>query len=249
MLRTEFPAGAKAGAAKWIIRPAVSKDWRYAPVVQASQVGYHPAQKKVAVIELDKRDTGFKQPTLFRITAEGRQLVKQQEAKDWGDFLRYHYLQFDLSEVTDDGLYQVMYGDVASPVFGIAKDVWDNGIWQAEIEYFLPVQMCHVRVNEKYRVWHDFCHQNDARFNKAIRQALPQLQAMYQEYSAKTPYGVPHDKGNSSSGSWEPQHLGYNLWRQPCRLVVHPRRSSSGHEPDSPRPARITSLSLLVAGR
>ena len=41
-----------------------------------------------------------------------------------------------------------MYGDAASPVFRIAKDVWDKGIWQAEVEYFLPVQMCHMRVNE-----------------------------------------------------------------------------------------------------
>ena len=59
-----------------------------------------------------------------------------------------------------------MYGDAASPVFRIAKDVWDKGIWQAEVEYFLPVQMCHMRVNEKYRVWHDFCHHDDARMAK-----------------------------------------------------------------------------------
>ena len=89
--------------------------------------------------------------------------MKQQAAKDWGDFQRYHYLQFDFTEITEEGLYQVMYGDAASPVFRIAKDVWDKGIWQAEVEYFLPVQMCHMRVNEKYRVWHDFCHQDDAR--------------------------------------------------------------------------------------
>ena len=50
----------------------------------------------------------------------------------------------------------------------------------------------------------------NVRFSKAIRKALPELQAMYQEYSSKTPYGVPHDRGNRSSGSWEPQHLGYN---------------------------------------
>ena len=86
MLRSEFPAGTKEGAVKWIIRPTVTKDWRYAPVVQASQVGYHPGQKKVAVIELDKRDTDFKQPALYRIAADGRKLVKQQAAKDWGDF-------------------------------------------------------------------------------------------------------------------------------------------------------------------
>ena len=166
VLRSEFPAGTKEGAVKWIIRPTVTKDWRYAPVVQASQVGYHPGQKKVAVIELDKRDTDFKQPALYRIAADGRKLVQQQAAKDWGDFQRYHYLQFDFTEVTEEGLYQVMYGDAASPVFRIAKDVWDKGIWQAEVEYFLPVQMCHMRVNEKYRVWHDFCHHDDARMAK-----------------------------------------------------------------------------------
>jgi len=31
------------------------------------------------------------------------------------------------------------------------------------LEYFLPIQMCHMRVNEKYRVWHDLCHEDDAR--------------------------------------------------------------------------------------
>lgn len=62
VLRSEFPAGTKGNAVRWIIRPTVTKEWRYAPVVQASQVGYHPGQKKVAVIELDKRDTDFRQP-------------------------------------------------------------------------------------------------------------------------------------------------------------------------------------------
>ena len=162
VLRTEFPVGTKAGAVKWIIRPAVDKDWRYAPVVQTSQVGYHPDQKKVAVVELDQLDTHFLQPALYRITADGRTMVKQQDAKDWGNFLRYHYFQFDFSEVKEEGLYQVMYGEAASPVFRIAKNVWDHGVWQAEIEYFLPVQMCHMRVNDKYRVWHDFCHHDDA---------------------------------------------------------------------------------------
>lgn len=166
VLRTEFPAGTKTGAVKWIIRPAVSHDWRYAPVVQTSQVGYHPLQKKVAVVELDRREKHFLQPALYRITADGRTLVRQQDAKDWGDFLRYHYLQFDFSDVREEGLYQVTYGESASPVFRIARDVWNRGVWQAEIEYFLPVQMCHVRVSDKYRVWHDSCHHDDARMAK-----------------------------------------------------------------------------------
>ncbi len=163
VLRSEFPAGTKEQAVRWIIRPAVTPDWRYAPVVQTSQVGYHPAQPKVAVIELDKRDAEYLQPALYRITADGHELVKQTAANDWGDFQRYHYLQFDFTEVTEEGLYQVRYGDAASPVFRITKDVWSKGVWQAEVEYFLPIQMCHMRVNEKYRVWHDYCHTDDAR--------------------------------------------------------------------------------------
>src|SRR5699024_5490856 len=30
------------------------------------------------------------------------------------------------------------------------------------LEYFLPVQMCHMRLNQKYRVWHGACHLDDA---------------------------------------------------------------------------------------
>ena len=88
--------------------------------------------------------------------------MKKGGATEWGDFMRYHYLQFDFSDVKEEGLYQVCYGDQSSCVFRIAKDVWDKGIWQTEIEYFLPIQMCHIRVNEKYRVWHDYCHNDDA---------------------------------------------------------------------------------------
>ena len=163
VLRTEFPAGTSGHAAEWVIRPNVVRDWHYDPVVQTSQVGYHPDQPKMAVIELDRRDTDFLQPVLYRITPEGRTAVLQAAAKDWGNFLRYHYLQFDFTDVREEGLYQVMYGEATSPVFRIAKDVWDKGIWQAEIEYFLPVQMCHVRVSDKYHVWHGDCHHDDAR--------------------------------------------------------------------------------------
>lgn len=38
----------------------------------------------------------------------------------------------------------------------------DRGVWQPVIEYFLPVQMCHMMVADKYRVWHDACHMDDA---------------------------------------------------------------------------------------
>lgn len=59
-------------------------------------------------------------------------------------------------------MYFVRYADSKSATFRIGKNVLDRGVWQPVIEYFLPVQMCHMRVNEKYRVWHDRCHLDDA---------------------------------------------------------------------------------------
>ncbi len=163
VLRTEIPAGVSKGAIKWIITPNAVKDWRYQPVVQTSQVGYHPDQPKVAIIELDNRDTIVQSPKLYRITAGGEELVLSHAAKQWGKFLRYNYLQFDFSDIKEEGLYQVHYANSVSPVFRIASNIYDRGVWQPELEYFLPIQMCHMRVNEKYRVWHGLCHMDDAR--------------------------------------------------------------------------------------
>ncbi|MBC5643617.1 glycoside hydrolase family 9 protein [Parabacteroides sp. BX2] len=163
VLRTEIPAGVSKNAIKWVITPHVVKDWLYTPVVQTSQVGYHPDQPKVAVIELDSRDKVNQEPVLYRITDAGEEVVPGGPAQEWGKFLRYNYLRFDFSSVREEGLYQVRYGESASPVFRIAGDIYERGVWQPELEYFLPIQMCHMRVNEKYRVWHDLCHMDDAR--------------------------------------------------------------------------------------
>jgi len=153
VLRTEFTAGAQGEVAHWTLRPNVDASWLYTPVVQTSQLGYHPEQKKFAVIELDSRDKDFATASLQRITEQGLETVKQGAAAEWGDFNRYHYLVFDFSDVKAPGLYQVQYGKETSPMFRIAENIFDQGIWQAEIEYFLPVQMCHMRVNDKYRCW------------------------------------------------------------------------------------------------
>ena len=163
VLRSEVPAGRTDGAIEWVITPNMVEEWRYQPVIQTSQVGYHPDQPKVAVIELDNRETERLQPVLYKITEDGRKEVVSDLGTEWGKFLRYNYLKFDFSGVKEEGLYQVGYGDSESSVFRIAADVYDRGVWQPVLEYFLPVQMCHVRVNEKYRVWHDFCHMDDAR--------------------------------------------------------------------------------------
>ncbi len=163
VISSEVPAGADKGAIEWVITPNVLEDWLYTPVVQTSQVGYHPEQPKVAFIELDNRDTTNLEINLYKITENGEEEVLKSEGSKWGKFLRYQYLKFDFTAIKEEGLYRVAYGASTSSVFRIAEDVYDRGVWQPVLEYFLPVQMCHMRVNEKYRVWHDLCHDDDAR--------------------------------------------------------------------------------------
>ena len=162
VLRSEIAAGATKGAVRWVITPEVDESWRYQPVVQTSQVGYKPLQPKHIVIETDKRDKSLSDVLLVRIDAEGETVSRSVKPTVWGNFLRYRYLTAEFSDVTEEGLYQVRYGKSSSCVFRIADDVYDRGVWQPVIEYFLPVQMCHMRVTEKYRVWHDACHMDDA---------------------------------------------------------------------------------------
>ncbi len=162
VLRSEIARGATKGAVRWLITPSVNHEWRHQPVIQTSQIGYLTHQQKHVVIETDKRDTSIGNAQLIRIDADGEHAVRQIQPKQWGDFLRYRYLTADLSDVTEPGLYQIRYGGSLSSVFRIADDVYDRGVWQPVVEYFLPVQMCHMRVSEKYRIWHDACHLDDA---------------------------------------------------------------------------------------
>ncbi|HEY0413051.1 MAG TPA: glycoside hydrolase family 9 protein [Allosphingosinicella sp.] len=162
IVRGTVPAGAAKNAIEWIVTPNVVEGWKSEPVIQVSQLGYAPAQPKRAVIELDPADRDVKRVRLYRMTAEGRREVLAGEPRKWGGFLRYDYYVFDFSRVAEPGLYIVGYGDKVSEPFRIAADVYARGAWQPTLEYFLPVQMCHMRVNEKYRVWHGLDHVDDA---------------------------------------------------------------------------------------
>lgn len=163
VVRSLVPAGVTAKAIEWIITPNAIPNWRHEPVVQVSQVGYHPKQQKIANIEIDLKDDRRLPAVLFRTTPEGTEKVMEVVPKDWGKFLRYRYLQFNFSSVTTPGMYMVQYGDYRSEPFQISADVFRRHVWQPTMEYFLPVQMCHMRINERYRVWHGACHLDDAR--------------------------------------------------------------------------------------
>ncbi|MGE5795192.1 MAG: glycoside hydrolase family 9 protein [Ignavibacteria bacterium] len=162
-VRSLVPAGAAKGAIQWTITPNVIPGWIDKPVVHLSQVGYHPNQHKTAFIELDKNDKSLNNASLMKLEADGSfKIIKEQKPKKWGQYLRYQYFKFDFPEVTEEGMYAVKYGEFTTNVFGIHKDIYKRHVWQPTIEYFIPVQMCHMRVNQKYRVWHGACHLDDA---------------------------------------------------------------------------------------
>lgn len=164
IVRSLVPKGATKGAIQWLITPHAIEGWKTDPVVQVSQVGYHPGQEKVAVIQLDANDDRRLKASLLRISEDGGyETIKKAVPKDWGDFLRYHYLQFDFSNVEKPGMYVVRYGDYQTNPFQISRKVYRQGVWQPTLQYFLPVQMCHMRVNDRFRVWHGWCHMDDAR--------------------------------------------------------------------------------------
>ena len=155
--------GATKDAVTWVVTPNVDPNWRYKPVVQVSQVGYRPGQAKTIIVEQDVRDTQADPLVLYRLTPTGRQEVQRFATKPWGHFLRYNYVTADLSSVTTPGMYVLGYRDEVSHPFKIGDDVFDRDVWQPTLEYFLPVQMCHMLVKEKYRTWHGLDHQDDAR--------------------------------------------------------------------------------------
>lgn len=199
VLRQEIKAGATREAVHWVITPTVVKDWTYTPVVQTSQIGYHPSQPKTAVIETMSSSPLAPSAQLVRIDADKEQVVKDIALKQWGHFLRYDYLLADFSDVKMPGLYQVRYAGATSSVFRIAPDIYSRGVWQPVIEYFLPVQMCHMRVNEKYRVWHDRCHMDDALMAKAGN-----LFDGYDQKAENIPAAIPSgtEVPNLNVGGW-----------------------------------------------
>ena len=163
LVRTPIPSGQTKGVIEWEIDAVPLKDYVYKPVIHISQVGYLPAEPKRAVIEMDKRTTGIGTLEIYKINPDGTKTQAfSATPKSWGKFLRYNYAVCDFSSLREPGIYMVRYGDIKSNIFKIGDDIYKRHVWQPIIEYFLPVQMCHMRVEQGSRVWHDYCHFDDA---------------------------------------------------------------------------------------
>jgi endoglucanase len=164
VVRALAPTGATVNAIEWRVTPHAKAGWMRQPVIQVSQVGYHPAQPKQAILEFDARDTRRENVKLQRIGLAGQvKTIIDRKPEEWGKFLRYQYARLDFSDVKDPGVYVVRYGNQVSNPFRINANVFAREVWQPTLEYFLPAQMCHMKVLEKYRLWHGACHLDDAR--------------------------------------------------------------------------------------
>lgn len=163
IVRSLVPTGVTKDAIQWEIQAFPVENYTYTPVIHLSQVGYLPNEPKKVVVELDKSVTAPGNVEVFRISPEGgRKNVYSAQATFWGKYLRYHYAVADISSVTEPGIYIVRYDGMESNHFKIGEDVYKRYVWQPTLEYFLPVQMCHMRVEQGSRVWHDWCHLDDA---------------------------------------------------------------------------------------
>ncbi len=162
VLRSLLPAGKTGTVVQWTVTANSTPDWVRAPMIAHSQLGYAPAQKKVAVIELDPNDTPAAAARLLEISADGStHEALQGPAKPWGKYLRYYYLTFDFSTVTKPGLYALEYSGQRTATFRIADDIYADA-WHATNDVYFPVAMDHVYVQEAYRVWHGDSHRDDA---------------------------------------------------------------------------------------
>jgi hypothetical protein len=168
VLRSTIPSGVRGRVMEWLITPNVKKDWKYGPVIHINQLGYLPDLHKVATIECDIREELTEPVILRRMLGNGAtEDVFFAEAIEWGSFQRYKYYTFDFSEVKESGIYSIIAENVKSGSFVIEEGLFGSHGWQPTLRYFLPVQMCHMRVNDRYRVWHGLCHMDDARMAPA----------------------------------------------------------------------------------
>lgn len=162
VVRTLLPTGVTGKLAEWFIKAEIQSDWIRKPVVAYSQVGYHPLQEKIAVVELDRNDKPLSKISLLKVGGDGALTeVLSVAPKSWGMYTRYHYLQFDFSAVQDSGIYVLQYGQQQTGPFKIGTDVFQRA-WFPTLDIFLPVQMDHMLVREAYRVWHGAAHLDDA---------------------------------------------------------------------------------------
>lgn len=167
VVRSVLPAGKTGKVLTWTVEPNAINGWIREPNIGFSQVGYIPAQPKVAVIELDKKDKALATASLFKVGADGNATKAfSGNIAPWGNYFKYNYVKFDFTSVKEPGIYYIQYGNFKTNNFLIENTVYDK-ITDATSDIWIPIHMNHMAVNEGYRVWHG------EPFKEGYRQAPP----------------------------------------------------------------------------
>ena len=163
VVRSLLPAGKTGKVLEWYVEPSSNPEWIREPNIGFSQIGYTPAQSKVSVVELDKRDKIEPTAKIMRVNPDGSQtLALNVKVEEWGTFYsRYNYARIDFTEVSEPGLYVIEYDGVQTNAFPIDKDIYSDK-WHSSMDMSLVIAMDHMEVNEGYRIWHGRANMDDA---------------------------------------------------------------------------------------
>ena len=154
VVRSLLPTGKTGKVLTWTLEGNAIDGWIREPNIGFSQVGYIPSQKKVAVIELDKKDKPLAKASLYKVGEDGKATEAfSGNIVSWGDYFKYHYVKFDFSSVKTPGIYYIQYGNQKTNIFLIGDNVYDK-ITDATSDIWIPIHMNHMFVNQAYRVWH-----------------------------------------------------------------------------------------------
>ena len=162
VVRAPIPSNKTGKVVEWFLTANTISNWVRLPMIANSQLGYHPDQEKVSIIEFDKNDKPLNSARLLKVNNDGSYTEQfRGELKNWGSYLRYNYFIFNFSSVKENGIYLIEYDTIRTSPFRIAEDIYENA-WHPTLDVFFPVQMDHMFVNEAYRVWHGASHLDDA---------------------------------------------------------------------------------------
>jgi endoglucanase len=184
------------------IIPNNDTDYEKKPVIGYAQTGYHPLQKKELIIEVDTNYMNTKPLTLFKFDKDkGKyEIAIQKTPSAWGQYKRFNYLVFDFTGQRNEGLYYAAFdNDIKTRPFIIHKDVYKKGIWEPCLETFLPVQMCHMRIRDRNRIWHGVCHLDDA---LQAPTPLPFFDGFSQGVKTDTPFEPLETIPGLNHGGW-----------------------------------------------
>jgi endoglucanase len=183
-----------------IFKPSYVNGWQKPPMIAYSQVGYHPRQPKFAMVELGKHTKKLSAAQILKIDPLGAEkLVLEFEPEMWGQYLRYKYARIDFSNVREEGLYKIKYGNTKTKAFKIATDVYSKEVWQPTLSTFMPVQMCHMKVFERDKLWHGACHLDDA-----LQVPVPKVffDGFRQKETTETPFKPETTIPGLNRGGW-----------------------------------------------